>query len=107
MYAFDARVQPAEVSAVFDIAVGDVISHTSSSSMGSEVKAYRQGTVSLVLISTEALSPLSWLVSLYTMETYVQNLGSWGYSFQISEGKSGDEIGFGRLKGIAPLTASW
>lgn len=106
MYAFDARTYPSDNLAVLRLAVDDAKRFALTSlTMGSEVKLYREGTVSLVLVPTEALSPFTWLAALWTMGEYGRLMGFWGFSFEICEENSGNEIGSGRLKGVAVSTS--
>lgn len=106
VYAFDTRTNPSDNLAVLRLAVDDAkrLARTSPT-MGSEVKSYREGTVALVLFPTEALSPITWLAALLRMGDYGRTMGSWGFSFEICEENSGDEIGSGRLKDVPFFTS--
>lgn len=100
LYAFDARVDERDTLQVLYTAWRDVQDAPASPTMGSEVKSYREGTVSLVLIPTEALAPSSWQLAVERMTTHGVRVGSWGFSFQICDERSGNEVGSGRLKGV-------
>ena len=99
MYAFDVRIIPANYEFITYIALTAAQNiPLTSRTMGSEAVSYQIGPVSLVLIPTEALTPMYWRQALFMMRNKGRELGCWGFSFQICDERSGTEIGSGRLK---------
>ncbi len=106
MYAFDVQVFQGYYLEITETAIRAAQRLVlTSPTMGSEAVSYRyqeipSEAVSLVLIPTEALTPMYWLSTLMMMRMKGGQAGYWGYSFQICDAESGTEIGSGRLKEI-------
>lgn len=107
LYAFDVQLRPDFYEDVMNTALLEAkdAALAFKPTMGSEALSYRIQSVSLVLIPTEALTPVCWLSAVIAMRHEGRRTGYWGCSFQICDTSTGNEIGSGRLKYVGLSTS--